>query len=83
MSGTVARQTLVSQGVVRPLVRLMLEGRSASAGAENTLAADTAAWALSHVLTDGLEVSLTCPFKPTDPACKLNSLEPLVGIAAA
>lgn len=58
LSGTVLRSALVSQGVVHPLARLMLGGRSASAAADSILAADTGAWALSHVLTDGSEVSL-------------------------
>lgn len=56
LAGPKFRRALVANGVVRPLTRLMLEGRSASAAAESSLAADTAAWALSHVVQGATEV---------------------------
>lgn len=58
MAGTQFRDTLVANGAVRALTRLMLEGRHASASADTALAADTAAWALSYIATNNQEVML-------------------------
>jgi hypothetical protein len=52
-AGKESRRRLISNGVVLPMTRLMLQGRAVSVGADATAAAQAAAWALSNVIREG------------------------------